>query len=178
LEEITQVREDFDSHKQTKEKQHQGIFKPGGPTKSYNTVKNDNLSPTMYAYYFCNKSRAVLSDKEAAAISSMNLDNNFEENRNADAYSNQSEGSIQGVSYNNTYNDTPRLKRKRKNSTKLVRKERKVPRRGGNVYDDDNESFINQNLLHENRDEDGEEDEEEDKVWVFVNFRSTVYQDV
>jgi hypothetical protein len=41
-------------------------------------VSNDNLSPTMYAFYFCEKQRQILSDKESAALKAMSLDNNFE----------------------------------------------------------------------------------------------------
>jgi len=47
-------------------------------TKIYNAVKDDNLSPTLFAYYNCDKSRQILSDREAAAIKSMKFDNDFE----------------------------------------------------------------------------------------------------
>jgi hypothetical protein len=32
----------------------------------------------MYAFYFCEKQRQTLSDKESAALKAMSLDNNFE----------------------------------------------------------------------------------------------------
>ncbi len=32
----------------------------------------------MYSFYFCEKSRQILSDKEAAALKAMSLENNFE----------------------------------------------------------------------------------------------------
>jgi hypothetical protein len=32
----------------------------------------------MYAFYFCEKQRQVLSDKEAATLKAMSLENNFE----------------------------------------------------------------------------------------------------
>jgi hypothetical protein len=138
----------------------------------------------MYAYYFCNKSRVNLSDKEAAALTSMNLSNGYneEDKRNGgDLYSNNSvENSVHGLTpftmnnNSNKYNDnnTPRLKRKRKNSTKIVKKDRKQARhnlRGNNIYDND-EAFINQNLFSnkdDNMDDDDEEEEEEDKVSLF-----------
>jgi hypothetical protein len=175
-------------------------------TKTYNTVRNDNLSPTMHAFYFCNKSRVILSDKEAAALSSMNIDNNNgngnydddEENNvmsnsrfkrlssvnnglQPDAFSNQSpEGSVNGLSFVNNSNikDSPRLKRKRRNSTRLTRKDRKAPRHNlkPNIFDnnDNEESFINQNLLLAERDKDinmeGDEDDEEEQNNANVKF--------
>ena len=47
-------------------------------TRYYNTVSKDNLSATMYAYYFCDKTRQVLSDKHAASLKQMNLESNLE----------------------------------------------------------------------------------------------------
>ena len=38
------------------------------------------MTPTIYAYYFCDKSKQILSDKEAAAMRALSLDNNFEMN--------------------------------------------------------------------------------------------------
>jgi hypothetical protein len=38
------------------------------------------MTPTIYAYYFCDKSKQILSDKEAAGMKALTLDNNFEMN--------------------------------------------------------------------------------------------------
>ena len=77
----------IESIKQIKEKQTcTSFFKYDNKTRCYNTVVNDNLSPTMYAYYFCDKSRQVLSDKEAFAMKAIHIENNYdipeEENKN------------------------------------------------------------------------------------------------
>jgi len=38
------------------------------------------MTPSIYAFYFCDKSKQILSDKEAAAIKALTIDNNFEMN--------------------------------------------------------------------------------------------------
>ena len=65
-------------YRQNKEKMLYSNIKLDNKTRYLNTVSNDNLSPTMYAYYFCQKNRQILSDKEAAALKAMNIENNFE----------------------------------------------------------------------------------------------------
>ncbi len=53
-------------------------LKPDVKTKTYNTVKDDNLSPTLYAYYNCDKNRKILSDKESATMRAMKIENNLD----------------------------------------------------------------------------------------------------
>jgi len=53
-------------------------LKPDVKTKTYNTVKDDNLSPTLFAYYNCDKNRQILSDNEAATMRAMKIDNNLD----------------------------------------------------------------------------------------------------
>ena len=45
-------------------------FYPNHETnKIYNAVKNDKLTPTIFAYYYCDKpNQTILSDKESASI--------------------------------------------------------------------------------------------------------------
>ncbi len=65
-------------YRQNREKTLYSNMKLDNKTRYLNLVTNDNLSPTMYAYYFCEKPRQILSDKEAAAMKAMNIENNFE----------------------------------------------------------------------------------------------------
>lgn len=54
-------------------------------TRYYNTAVNDDLSPTMYAFYFCDKTNPVLSDRVAAEMEAMQVEaksNIYEEERN------------------------------------------------------------------------------------------------
>lgn len=74
----------IEQYKQSREKQFCSTIKLDNKTTLYNSVLQDNLSPTMFAYYYRIKSRNILTDKEAAAIKSINMDNNFgdmEENK-------------------------------------------------------------------------------------------------
>jgi hypothetical protein len=78
LSSISENNLNLDIYKQNKEKYFYSNVKLDNKTRYYNTAFNDNLTPTMSAYYFCDKSRQILSDKEAAAMKAMNLDNNFD----------------------------------------------------------------------------------------------------
>jgi len=66
------------SYQQNKEKQFYSYLKLDNRTKYFNTALNDDMTQTMYAYYFCDKSRQILSDKEAAAIKAITIDNNYD----------------------------------------------------------------------------------------------------
>lgn len=49
-------------------------FKSENQTKYINTISKENLSPTMYAYYFCEKSNRVLSDNKASTLRMYDFD--------------------------------------------------------------------------------------------------------
>lgn len=70
--------DNIEIYRQNKEKTLYSNLKLDNKTRYSNPVLNDNLTPTIHAFYFCDKSRQVLSDKEAAALKVMNLENNFE----------------------------------------------------------------------------------------------------
>lgn len=121
-------------YKQNREKTFYSYLKLDNKTRGFNTVINDNLTPTMHAYYFCDKSRQILTDKEAAAIKAINIDNNFDmdddktnnnKRRNNLLNSANKEDcemdSNESSSENNQNNklNTPKLKKKRKYSIKM-----------------------------------------------------------
>ncbi len=71
LEEIKFIMKNSDNvniFKNNKEKNFSNYLKPDVKTKIYNTVKDDNLSLTLSAYYNCEKNRNIFSDIEAAAL--------------------------------------------------------------------------------------------------------------
>ncbi len=72
------TRETSHSHLQNKEKQFYSYLKLDNRTRYFNTAFNDNMTQTIYAYYFCDKSRQILSDKEAAAIKAITIENNYD----------------------------------------------------------------------------------------------------
>jgi hypothetical protein len=165
IEEITHID---DNYKLQKEKTFYNHFKIEAKTKSINTVINDNLTPTMYAYYFCNKMRVNLSDKEAAAFSAMNINNSEEEDKKIELYSNNSNSnSVNNLSLYNQ--EPPRLKKKRKNSSKLTRRDNRKPRNSARNQDnDEDESFIQNSLYRDDN------DDEEDKV-LYSSYLGILY---
>jgi hypothetical protein len=99
LEEVKFIKHDnFEIYKQNREKILYSNFKMDNKTRFSNPVLNDNLTPTIHAFYYCEKSRQILSDNEAAALKVMNLDNKYEiidkECLNADCNSNLNKGVI------------------------------------------------------------------------------------
>ena len=60
--------------KEEKNKKFSECVKTNGKTIMYSTAEKDELSPTMHAFYFCDKSKQILSDKDAAEFKNMTLD--------------------------------------------------------------------------------------------------------
>lgn len=87
------------------------VLKLENRTRYYNTAEKDEISPTMYAYYFCDKSKQNLSDKEAAAMKSIHIEPNYDipiEQKKKD------DDELSTIS--NPFNSEMRLKKKRKSS--------------------------------------------------------------
>jgi hypothetical protein len=79
IDEISFLNNDnYEIYQQNKNKIFSSYIKVDNKTRYSNTVISDSLSPTMEAFYFCDKSKQILSDKEAAAIKVMNMESNFE----------------------------------------------------------------------------------------------------
>ena len=57
-----------------KSKKFSEVVKINGETTMYHTAEKDELSQTMNAFYFCDKSKQVYSDKEAAEFKNMAFD--------------------------------------------------------------------------------------------------------
>lgn len=90
--------------------------------KRYRTAENDVLSPTMYAYYFCDKSKQHLSDKEAATIKAIHMESNYDiqiDGRKKDKDDDEL-SSISNPIYANSSSKEPKLKKKRKNSFSVL----------------------------------------------------------
>ena len=59
-------------------KKFSDVVKLNGKTTIYNTAEKDDLSQTMHAFYFCDKSKQILSDKQAAEYKAMNFGKGYE----------------------------------------------------------------------------------------------------
>ena len=66
--------ETLQKYKEEKNKKFSEYIKLNGKTTVYLTAEKDELSPTMHAFYFCDKSKQILSDKDAAEFKNMNFD--------------------------------------------------------------------------------------------------------
>lgn len=104
----------------------------------YHTAEKDELTPTMSAFYFCEKSNQIISDKEAAARKLIHLDTTYEhfldtKNNDFDDIS---------VSSNNqhSYNDKIGKKRKMSDVISLTKsgKKRKIEKNGKIKNEDNN----------------------------------------
>ncbi len=67
-------RESYLKLSEDKNKKFSDIVKIKGKTIVYHTAENDELSQTMHAFYFCDKSMQVLSDKQAAEYRAMHTE--------------------------------------------------------------------------------------------------------
>lgn len=78
IEEIKLVSENPGEYKADKTKKFYSYVKLDNKTRFFNTVLHDNLSPTMHAFYYCEKIPGILSDKDAMSMKKSATDNNFE----------------------------------------------------------------------------------------------------
>lgn len=58
-------------YKEEKTKKFSDCVKLNGKTTMYHTAEKDELSKTMHAFYFCDKSKQILPDKDAAEYKNM-----------------------------------------------------------------------------------------------------------
>ena len=65
-------------YSEPKNKKFSEIINLNGKTTIYHTAEKDELSETMHAFYFCNKSKQIFSDKQAAEYRAMHLSNGYE----------------------------------------------------------------------------------------------------
>ena len=104
-----------------KSKKFYEVVKINGKTTMYSTAEKDELSPTMHAFYFCDKSKQVFSDKEAAEYKIMTCNPVcpmfIKDEDNSSYNSNMNE--IQGENNNNKI-----LSKKRKGSNNFNNKQK------------------------------------------------------
>ena len=111
-----------------KNKKFSDILRLNGKTIIYRTAENDELSETMKAYYFCNKSKQIFSDKQAAEYRAMHFGNGYElplvkafgvkEEDNISSYSNLKQNNIK----NDNIDNESKLNKKRKATNNINNK--------------------------------------------------------
>ena len=119
----------IEEYKEEKSKKFSENLKLNGKTIIYLTAEKDELSKTMRAFYFSDKSKQVFSDKQTAEYKAihfdtgydLNLENTFKHNKDEDNLS-----SYSNLANNNENNTVPAdikfNKKKRKNSTNFSSK--------------------------------------------------------
>ena len=58
-----QNKETFQKLSEDKNRKFSDVVKLNGKTTIYHTAEKDELSQTMHAFYFCDKSKQIFSDK-------------------------------------------------------------------------------------------------------------------
>lgn len=121
LENLQKLREE-------KSKRFYEIFKINGKTTIYHTAEKDDLSQTMHAFYFCDKSKQILSDKQIAEYKALHFDTGYElplvralalkDEDNMSSYSNLK----QKNNINDNIKTEAKLKKKRKASNNFSNK--------------------------------------------------------
>ena len=109
--------ETLQKYKEEKNKKFSEYVKLNGKTTVYLTAEKDELSPTMHAFYFCDKSKQILSDKDAAEFKNMNFDPVYPRPFLKENEDNSSYNSI--FNENQTHTHIKNLSRKRKGSNSL-----------------------------------------------------------
>lgn len=73
-----QNTESFQKLSEDKNKKFSDTVKLKSKTIMYHTAENDELSETMHAFYFCDKSRQIFSDKQTAEYKAIHFDPGYE----------------------------------------------------------------------------------------------------
>ena len=141
-----QNKENIPQLLEDKYKKFSDIVKLNGKTTIYHTAEKDELSQTMHAFYFCDKSKQIFSDKQAAEYKAMHFDTGYElplpmnfggkkEEDNISSYSNFKQMDIQ----NDNVDNKSKLNKKRKpnNNFNSKQKSSKKPKEEKmNISDD------------------------------------------
>ena len=157
-----------DAYKESKELAYAKVVKRDNNPSLYHTAEKDEISPTMAAFYFRDKSKANLSDKEAAAMKAIHYEPSYEmsidngipskKNSNVSNISNNNMNNDDDLSMcSNSNNNDMKLKKKRKGSfnaynyngnssnganmhsnTKSVTKKKRTSNNGGNNNSNNN----------------------------------------
>ena len=132
--------ETLQKYKEEKSKKFSECVKLNGKTTMYLTAEKDELSPTMHAFYFCDKSKQILSDKDAAEFKNMTFDSVYPHTFLKDNEDNSSYNSIFiDNQVHNAHNKPLGKKRKGSNSfnTQKSNKKKKTEKT--------NEEYVNNN---------------------------------
>lgn len=106
-----------DAYKESKELTYSKVVKRDNIPLVYHTAEKDEISPTMAAFYFRDKSNANLSDKEAAAMKAIHYEPSYEINID-NGMSNKKNSNVNEdeLSMCSNGNNDMKLKKKRKGS--------------------------------------------------------------
>ena len=139
--------ETLQKYKEEKNKKFSEYVKLNGKTTVYLTAEKDELSPTMHAFYFCDKSKQILSDKDAAEFKNMNYDPVYPRPFLKDNEDNSSYNSL--FIDSQTHSHIKNLNRKRKLSNSLNNqkssKKKKIEKNNAEYINNNNNNNNNKN---------------------------------
>ena len=144
--------ETLQKYKEEKNKKFSEYVKLNGKTTVYLTAEKDELSPTMHAFYFCDKSKQILSDKDAAEFKNMNFDPVYPRPFLKDNEDNSSYNSL--FIESQTHSHIKNLNRKRKLSNSLNNQKKKKKKK----IEKNNAEYINNNNNNNNKNGDDLQD--------------------
>lgn len=147
-----QNKESLQKLVEEKSKKFSDVVKHNGKITVYHTAEKDELSDTMHAFYFCDKSKQIFSDKQAAEYKAMHFDTGYDlpiprafvkEEDNISSYSNLK----QSINQNDNIDNESKLKKKRKPSTNFSKSKSSKKRKPekNNVSEDYNNNNSNKN---------------------------------
>ena len=161
IEELQSLKneESFKKISEEKSKKFSEVVKTNGKTTVYHTAEKDELSPTMHAYYFCDKSKLIYSDKQEAEIKIMALDPVcppfIKEEDNSSYNSNINENQLDT-------NNNKNLGKKRKPSNSFNNKQK--PPKKKKTEKNNNLEHINNNAKNKNNESEAEYCTEDCKI--------------
>ena len=139
--------ETLQKYKEEKNKKFSEYVKLNAKTTVYLTAEKDELSPTMHAFYFCDKSKQILSDKDAAEFKNMNFDPVYPRPFLKDNEDNSSYNSL--FIESQTHSHIKNLNRKRKLSNSLNNqkssKKKKIEKNNAEYINNNNNNNNNKN---------------------------------
>ena len=124
-----QNKETFQKLSEDKNRKFSDVVKLNGKTTIYHTAEKDELSQTMHAFYFCDKSKQIFSDKQTAEYKAMHFDTELpytigfggkKEEDNLSSYSNLKQVDFQ----NDNADNKSKLNKKRKPNNSLNGKQK------------------------------------------------------
>ena len=141
-----QNKETFQKLSEDKNRKFSDVVKLNGKTTIYHTAEKDELSQTMHAFYFCDKSKQIFSDKQTAEYKAIHFDHVYDYPLNLNLFGIKDEDNISSYSnlknVNSQKEETKSKLNKKRNKSKSSKKQSQEKMNNSDEYNNSKNEIV------------------------------------